>query len=172
MTPPGAPAAGTMDDMRSALVLAAVVLLSGCGGGGDDKEAYVQDASAICQKAAAEKAELKAPAAPADFAPYAEGLVQIADRAQADLAELEPPSEDRAELEEKVLDPFADVVNEGHAFADKVRRPAPTRRSCCRCCPRCRTPARSTSRTCAPTASRPARTSSRRPDRSAAGRLT
>jgi hypothetical protein len=47
--------------------------------------------------------------------------VRIAKQAQQELAELEPPSDDRADLESKVLEPFADVVEEGEAFAEKVR---------------------------------------------------
>ena len=107
--------------MRRALLLSGLLLVAACGGGDDEKAAYVEQASAVCERAAAESKALKAPAAPADFAPYAEELVRIAEQAQADLAELEPPADDRAELEERVLNPFADVVDEGREFAKKVR---------------------------------------------------
>jgi hypothetical protein len=107
--------------MRRVLLLTSALLLAACGGGEDAKAAYVSDASAVCDEAAAESKALKRPAAPADFAPYADGLVRIAKQAQADLAELTPPEEDEADLRSKVLEPFADVVLEGEAFAKKVR---------------------------------------------------
>jgi len=102
-------------------VLAAVLLLPACGDDGDAKAEYVKAATAVCDKAAQESEALKPPAAAADFAPYADGIVRIAEQAQRELSELEPPSEDREELERRVLEPFADVVEEGKAFAAKVR---------------------------------------------------
>ena len=108
--------------MRRALLLTTAVLLTACGGGGDDeKAAFVKEATAVCEKAAADKDALKAPAAAAEFAPYADALVKIAEQAQTDLAALEPPADDRAELEERVLQPFGDVVEEGRQFAAKVK---------------------------------------------------
>ena len=108
--------------MRRALLLSAALLLTACGGGDDEgKAAFVEQASAVCSKAAADKDALKAPKAAADFAPYADELVKIAEQAQRDLAALEPPADDRAELEERVLQPFGDVVEEGRQFAAKVR---------------------------------------------------
>ena len=104
-----------------ALLLSGLLLVAACGGGDDEKAAYVEQASAICERAAEEGKALKTPAAPADFAPYAEGLVGVAEKAQAELEELEPPAEDREELEDRVLIPFAGVVDEGRAFAAKVR---------------------------------------------------
>ena len=101
--------------------MSGLLLVAACGGGDDEKAAYVQKANAVCERAAEESKGLKAPAAPADFAPYAEDLVEIAKRAQADLEQLEPPADDRAELEDRVLEPFAAVVREGEAFAEKVR---------------------------------------------------
>ena len=107
--------------MRRALLLSGLLLVAACGGGDDEKAAYVEKANAVCERAAEEGKALEAPSAPADFAPYTDGLVAIAEKAQADLQELEPPADDRAELEDRVLEPFADVVDEGREFAKKVR---------------------------------------------------
>jgi hypothetical protein len=107
--------------MRRALLLTSALLLTACGGGDDEKAAYVADASAVCEEAAAESKALKTPAAPAEFAPYADGIVRIAKQAQADLGKLTPPEDDEAELRSKVLEPFAAVVLEGEEFAKKVR---------------------------------------------------
>ena len=107
--------------MRRALLLTSALLLTACGGGDDEKAAFVKDASAVCEEAGKESEALKTPATPAEFAPYADGIVRIAKQAQADLAELTPPEADEADLRSKVLDPFADVVLEGEEFAKKVR---------------------------------------------------
>ena len=102
-------------------LLTPALLLTACGGGEDEKAAYVKDATAICEQAAKESEALKTPASAAEFSPYADGIVRIAEQAQEDLAALEPPADDREELESKVLDPFADVVEEGRQFAAKVK---------------------------------------------------
>lgn len=107
--------------MRRALLLTTALLLTACGGGEDEKAAFVADATAVCERAATDSEALKSPAAPAEFAPYADGIVSIAKKAQADLAELALPEEDEADLRSKVLDPFADVVVAGEEFAKKVR---------------------------------------------------
>ena len=107
--------------MRRALLLSTALLLTACGGGEDEKAAFVADAKAVCEKAAADTDALKTPATPAEFAPYADEIVRIAKQAQADLAELTPPEADEPDLQTKVLEPFADVVVEGEAFAKKVR---------------------------------------------------
>jgi hypothetical protein len=106
--------------MRRALLLSTVLLLTACGGD-EAKEAFVQDATQICERAAADSEALTTPKTPAEFAPYAESLVRIAEQAQQDLGELELPEGDRADLQSRVLEPFADVVEEGRAFAAKVR---------------------------------------------------
>lgn len=113
---------------RSLLLLPiAALVLSGCSGGGsaeDDaaaaKAAYVQQASAVCDKAAKERDALAPPTAAAGFAPYVRSLVGIASRSEAELSALTPPEPDRAALQSKVLDPLAASVEQGEQFAAKV----------------------------------------------------
>ncbi len=106
--------------MRRALLLSTALLLSACGGGEDEKAAFLEQATAVCEKAAADGKALKTPSTPGEFAPYAESIVRIAEQAQQDLETLELPEADRADLESRVIEPFADVVAEGQAFAEKV----------------------------------------------------
>ena len=115
---------------RTLLVPALLIALSGCSGGGDTdegpsaeqvKKAYVEQASAVCTKADADFTALPQPATPEAFAPYVEKTVGIAATAQAELSALTPPEPDRAELESRVLSPFAALVADGRAYAQKVR---------------------------------------------------
>ena len=108
---------------------ALVLVLSACSGGGDDaaapeqvdpKEAYVEQASAVCTSADEEFAALTPPTTPDQFGPYVTQTVEIADRAQRELAALSPPEADQADLESKVLTPFAQLVEEGRAWSAKV----------------------------------------------------
>ncbi len=107
--------------MRRGLLLTTVLLLAACGGGDDAKATFVADAKAVCERAQADTDTLKSPATPAEFAPYADAVVQIAKQAQEDLSTLELPEADAEDLESKVLEPFGDVVAEGEAFAVKVK---------------------------------------------------
>jgi hypothetical protein len=84
------------------------------------REDYVEQASEICERADAELSEIPPPATPDQFAPAVQETVRIAEEAQRDLSELSPPERDRAELEERVLDPFAALVEEGREYADRV----------------------------------------------------
>ncbi|MDQ3611853.1 MAG: hypothetical protein M4D85_09675 [Actinomycetota bacterium] len=105
---------------RLLLVLPALALvLSACGG--DPKEDFVEDATAICRQARTDVAAIPAPTSAAGFASFAEQLVTIGTKAQEDLAALTPPEEDRAELQTRVLDPFAVLVEEGRVFTDKLK---------------------------------------------------
>ncbi len=116
---------------RPAAPLTALVLaLSACSGGGGDgaaapeevdpKQAYVEQASEICASADEDFAALTPPTTPDQFSPYVQESVGIADRAQSQLAALTPPEQDRAELESKVLTPFAELVEQGRAWSAKV----------------------------------------------------
>lgn len=107
--------------MRRALLLSSVLLLAACGGGEDEKAAFVEQATAVCTEAAAQEEALVFPTAPAEFAPYAEAVVGIAEQAEAELTALELPEDDADALRTRVLEPFSDVVDEGRAFAADVR---------------------------------------------------
>ena len=111
--------------MRRALVLctltATALLLSGCGGEEvDPKVAYVEQATGICDEAQRAFEALPTPTTPDGFAPYANELVGILETAETELSGLTPPPDDEAELESKVLEPFADVVEQGKTFAGEV----------------------------------------------------
>lgn len=107
--------------MRRALLLSTALLLAACGGGDDEKAAYVEQANAVCEDARAEFEALTVPTTPDGFAPYAEQLVEVVEKAQTELNGLTPPADDRQELEERVLTPFAGLVDEGKEFAEQVR---------------------------------------------------
>ena len=100
-----------------------VLALSACSGGGeqvDPKQAYVEQASEICTEADEQFHALPQPTTPEQFGPYVEQTITIAERAQEELSALTPPEQDRAELERKVLEPFASLVQDGRAFAEQV----------------------------------------------------
>jgi len=106
--------------IRLLLLLPALMFaLSACGG--DPKEDFVEDASAICRQARTDVSSLPAPTSAAGFATFAEQIVAVGARAQQDLAALTPPEADRAELQTRVLDPFAALVEEGRVFTDKLK---------------------------------------------------
>jgi hypothetical protein len=114
----------------TAPIVAVVLALSACSGGGDGaaapeevdpKQAYVEQASEICTSADEQFAALgPTPATPAEFGPYVEQTVGIAGEAQTELAALTPPEDDRADLESKVLTPFAELVEQGRAWSQRV----------------------------------------------------
>jgi hypothetical protein len=108
--------------MRRALLLSTALLLAACGGGGEDeKQAYVEQASAICEEAVTEFEAVTPPSTPEGFAPYADQIVGILEKTEADLSALDPPADDRAELEQKALQPLGELVEEGKAYAERVR---------------------------------------------------
>jgi hypothetical protein len=110
--------------MRRALLLSTALLLTACGGGDSDedpKQAYVEKASAVCEEAVTEFEALTVPTAPDGFAPYADQVVGILEKTEAELSALVPPEGDRAQLEQKALQPLSEVVEEGKAYAERVR---------------------------------------------------
>ncbi len=119
-----------MTRSRSRLLVSATVLvlaLSACSGGDDapaeqvdPKQAYVSAATEICTSADEDVAALAPPTTPEQFSPFVQETIAIADRAQTQLAELTPPQEDRADLESKVLTPFAALVEQGKAWSAQV----------------------------------------------------
>lgn len=109
--------------MRRALLLSVALLLPACGPPEqevDPQVAYVEQATEICQRTEDSLEELEVPSTPEGFAPYTREVVDILETAQSDLSELTPPEDDRAELEERVLDPFEQVVAEAQTYADRV----------------------------------------------------
>lgn len=107
--------------MRRALLLSTALLLTACGGGDDARAAYVEDATAVCEEAKTEFEALTVPTSPEGFAPYADQVVGIVEKAAAELGTLMAPEEDRAELQERVLDPLGGLVEEGRTYAEQVR---------------------------------------------------
>ena len=114
-----------------AVPLTALVLaVSACSGGGDEpaaqeevdpKEAYVEQASQICTSADEEVVALGGtPTTPEEFGPYVQESIGIAERASTELTALTPPEDDRAELEEKVLTPLGELVEQGRAWSAQV----------------------------------------------------
>lgn len=108
--------------MRSRLLLPVIVLLlTACGGGGEDAKAdYVEQATAVCTDAKAKLDAEKRPAAVDGFAPFVQRVVEIAEEAEGKLLAIEPPEDDKAELEQKLLDPLSAQVEEGRQYAAKV----------------------------------------------------
>jgi glucose/arabinose dehydrogenase len=100
-----------------------VLALSACSGSGqqeDARQAFVERASEICTEADEQFHALPQPTTPEQFGPYVDQTMTIAEQAQAELSALTLPEQDRAELERKVLEPFATLVQDGRAFAERV----------------------------------------------------
>lgn len=109
--------------MTRALVL--VLLLAACGGGSgktDPKAAYVAAAEAVCAKANTELAAAKKeqPTAVTAVPAYVHRLVEIARSNVKELTALAPPPGDAAQVKSKLLDPLAQQLADGDAFAAKV----------------------------------------------------
>ncbi len=111
--------------MRAALLLTPVVLVvAACGGGGSgvSKADYVKKAEAICSKANKDVDALSVPTDPAGLPAYVKGVVDIADTATTELADLEAPSKDEPELKKRVLEPLRTQVVQARDYSLKVRR--------------------------------------------------
>lgn len=108
--------------LRRLLLLPALALaVTACGGDTDPKADFVDKANDICSSADDDLADVEQPTSAAALVPYAEKTLDIARKAQRELAALTPPEADRAELESKALAPFAALVAEGESFVQKLQ---------------------------------------------------
>jgi len=116
--------------------------LAGCGGGdsgGSDaaasapltKEAYVQQAGVICDRATGELQALPRPTDAAGFTTYLNDSVAAAKRATTDLSALKAPEADAAELRTKFTEPLSQQVGAIEAvvpqFEEAAKAPDPTK---------------------------------------------
>jgi|SRR5919204_2364427 hypothetical protein len=82
-----------------AAVLAAVVLLAGCGGSSRlSHEAFVERANAICRTYDDAVKRLRRPQTATEVAPYTERVLPLYRRAVGELAKLRPPARDESTL--------------------------------------------------------------------------
>ena len=82
--------------MRTAAVVAAVVALAACGGGGETRlshDAYVAKADAICRDIGAKQKRLAVPTSTGQIPTYVKRALPIFDDALARIHALRPPSE-------------------------------------------------------------------------------
>lgn len=114
--------------MRCLLVLPVLVLASACGGSDDEPAAsgptrasYLTQVEAICKTANDAIDGLKPPTSPAELVTLADTTVSTAARATEDFAAVQPPADDRADVEAKVVVPLRAQVAEGKAFVVKLK---------------------------------------------------
>jgi len=110
-----------------ALSLLPLLACSNDEGGGDSgpsleerREAYVSDAEEVCTDANAEVAEIPTPTSVDTVAAYADEVVAVLQRTVDQVSALEPPEEDKAELEEKVLSPLSSDAGVAEQYAADV----------------------------------------------------
>lgn len=111
--------------MRRALVVLALLVTPACGGGGgggdaDAKQAYLEKAEAICTRANEAQAAEPSPNDAKSIAVYVRRLVTLAGDAAAELAALEPPEDDAAELDAKVVRPLQEQLAVARDYAKQV----------------------------------------------------
>jgi ribosomal protein S18 acetylase RimI-like enzyme len=115
---------------RLALILPVLLLpLAGCSG--DDGEsleerrsAYLQSAEAVCADSNEQVEALGQPTSVAEVPTAADRAVEIVRGTVASVEALEPPEEDRAEIEEKVVDPLRADVGVAEQYAEEVKAAA------------------------------------------------
>jgi hypothetical protein len=105
---------------RLALALP-VLLLAACGGSDLSKADYLSKAEAVCKDANTRIDGIAAPSTPASFESFIRSTIEIAEKATKDLNALDAPSDDKADLEKKFIDPLESQVSEGKEFLDKVK---------------------------------------------------
>jgi acyl-CoA reductase-like NAD-dependent aldehyde dehydrogenase len=84
-------------------VIAVLVVVPGCGGGGGQpltREQFASKADAICAKGNDRQKQLGNPASIADLARVADKTLDILDDAIADFAKLKPPASERVTAEQ------------------------------------------------------------------------
>lgn len=107
-------------------VVAAVLLVTACGGGGSggssEKKAYLDKAEAICERAndQLEEAKKSQPTSSAAVSGYVKKLVDIAGSNLDGLAELQPPADDRSDIDGKVLQPLRTQLEAARAYQGEV----------------------------------------------------
>jgi hypothetical protein len=116
--------------VRRLALLVPVLLapLAACGGGGGDgpsledrRAAYLEQTEAICKDV---NEELEAKPLPTDVPSvpaYADDVVALLERTVDAVAAVEPPQEDRARLEERVLEPLRSDVPRAEAYAQQLK---------------------------------------------------
>lgn len=110
-----------------ALTLLPLLACSSDEGGGDSgptleerRDTYVDAAEQVCTDANAEVTAIPTPTSVETVAPYADQVVAVLVRTVEQVSALEPPEEDVAELEEKVLTPLNDDVAVAEQYAADV----------------------------------------------------
>jgi hypothetical protein len=102
------------------LLILVAALLAGCGGG---EKSYTEKADAICKKYTKETNALGNPTSItniSELADLADKTLPILDRAEKELAALEPPPEKRAAVQEW-LDQFGKLRSDVREIRDKAK---------------------------------------------------
>jgi hypothetical protein len=107
---------------RLSLLVLPVLLLAACGGGSSlSKSEYVAQAEAICKDTNKQIDALSTPTDPASFQKLIEDSIKIADSATSRIKALDPPSDDKADLQKKVIEPLESQVKEARSYLAKVK---------------------------------------------------
>lgn len=105
--------------------LAGSALLAGCGGSdGLSKSDYVAKAEALCKKANDDIDALTTPSDLTEIGPFLDKLITTADQTTDELVALDPPSDDKADLDGKFLDPLKKQVEQGRTWAADIKAAA------------------------------------------------
>ena len=111
-----------------ALALPLLLLpLTACGGGDDGpsledrRAAYLEETEAICKEVNEELDAKPVPTAIPAVPAYADEVVGLLKRTVDDVAAVEPPEEDRARLEDNVLEPLREDVPRAEAYAQQLK---------------------------------------------------
>jgi hypothetical protein len=107
---------------RTALLLPALTLaLTACGDSLDERRAaYLADAEAVCADSNAKAANLGSPATVREVPVFARAAVLLVRATVDGLEDLEPPEEDRAEVQDKVVGPLRADVEVAEDYAAQI----------------------------------------------------